>query len=233
MDIDTQSFQAEVVDASTALPVIVDFWAPWCAPCRTLGPLLEKLEGEYAGRFKLAKVNADENQALGSAFNVRSIPFVLAFRDGKPASQFVGALPESQVRGFIDLELASFLVEHDRVDEAEPVLERIRPNIDWDARVEALRAAIGFARGAGDEAPLKKKVARDPGDHEARLSLASLYAAKRDYARAMEELLEIVRRDKDWREGEARRQLLHLFTLAGSDADLVSTYRRKLATALY
>ena len=236
-------FQRDIVDASATTPVVVDFWAPWCGPCRTLGPILEKLEREYAGRFKLVKVNSDENQELAAAFNVRSIPYVVAFRGGKPAAQFVGALPEGQVRAFIEklmpsahetnLELASSLVEQGQVDEADRLLDAIPPNIDWDARVEALRAAIGFARGGGDEAALQAKLAADPRDLETRLALARLHAGRRRYREAMEALVEIVRTDKNWRDGEARTQLLHLFTLAAGEPDLVSEYRRKLATALY
>ena len=236
-------FQRDVLDASATIPVVVDFWAPWCGPCRTLGPILEKLEREYAGRFKLVKVNSDENQELSTAFNVRSIPYVVAFRGGKPVAQFVGALPEGQVRAFIEklfpsvheknLELASSLVEQGKVDEAEKLLDTLPFNIDWDARVEALRAAIGFARGGGDEAALAAKLAADPRDLEARLALARLHAARRRYREAMEALVEIVRRDKSWRDGEARTQLLHLFTLAADEPELVSEYRRKLATALY
>src|SRR2546423_7319004 len=102
MDIDTTTFEAQVLEASRQVPVLVDFWAPWCAPCRALGPVLEKLEREYAGRFRLAKVNSDESQELSAQFGVRSIPNVIAFRGGKAVSQFLGALPESQVRAFID-----------------------------------------------------------------------------------------------------------------------------------
>jgi putative thioredoxin len=236
-------FQRDIVDASATTPVVVDFWAPWCGPCRTLGPILEKLEREYAGRFRLVKVNSDENQELATAFNVRSIPHVMAFRNGKPVGQFIGALPEGQVRAFIEklmpspheqsLESASSLVEQGKVDEAEKLLDTIPPNIDWDARVEALRAAIGFARGGGDQAALEAKLAADPRDLEARLALARLHAGRRRYREAMEALVEIVRIDKNWRDGEARTQLLHLFTLAEGEPDLVSEYRRKLATALY
>ena len=86
-------FQRDILDASATTPVVVDFWAPWCGPCRALGPILEKLERDYGGRFKLVKVNSDENQELAGTFGVRSIPYVLAFRNGKPAAQFTGALP--------------------------------------------------------------------------------------------------------------------------------------------
>ena len=243
MDIETASFEREVIDASRTVPVVVDFWAPWCGPCRALGPILEKLEREYAGGFRLVKVNSDENQELAGAFNVRSIPYVLAFRDGKPVAQFVGALPEGQVRAFIEklmpsphertLELASSLVEQGKVEEAEKLLDTVPSHIDWDARVATLRAAIGFARASGDEPSLQARVDAHPDDLEARLVLARLHAGQRRYREAMEQLLEIVRKDKNWRDGAAREQLLHLFTLAAAEPDLVSEYRRKLATALY
>jgi putative thioredoxin len=240
---DILNFEKDILEASATTPVVVDFWAPWCGPCRTLGPILEKLEREYAGRFRLVKVNSDENQELAAAFNVRSIPYVVAFRGGKPVAQFVGALPEGQVRTFIEklfpsvhednLAEAEKLISSGKHEDAEKLLDTMPPNIDWDARVEALRAAIGFARGGGDEAALAAKLAADPRDLEARLALARLHAGRRRYREAMEALVEIVRMDKNWRDGEARTQLLHLFTLAAGEPDLVSEYRRKLATALY
>jgi len=95
LDVATPDFEREVLEASKTLPVVVDFWAPWCAPCRALTPILEKLAAEYQGRIKLVKVNSDENQELAAAFGVRSIPDVMAFRDGKPVAHFLGALPES------------------------------------------------------------------------------------------------------------------------------------------
>ena len=209
-------FQKDVVEASATTPVVVDFWAPWCGPCRALGPILEKLEREYAGRFRLVKVNSDENQDLAAAFNVRSIPYVVGFRDGKPVAQFVGALPEGQVRAFIEkvlpsvheknLELASSLMEQGSLDEAGKLLDAIPFDVDLEDRVQALRAAIGFARSGGDAASLQDRVARNPGDLEARLALAQVHAAAHRYREAMDELLEIVRRDKEWRDGEARRR---------------------------
>jgi putative thioredoxin len=102
IDVTESTFQREVLDASHEQPVLVDFWAPWCGPCRALGPVLEKLEAAYAGRFRLVKVNSDQHPELSGQYNVRSIPYVIAFVDGRPANAFVGALPEGQVRAFID-----------------------------------------------------------------------------------------------------------------------------------
>lgn len=277
MDVTAATFERDVLQASAAVPVVVDFWAPWCAPCRALTPVLEKLEREYAGRFTLAKVNSDEQLDLATAFGIRSIPCVIAFRDGRPVSQFLGALPESQVRAFIDkllpsaseleraraaslrsagdragaaaalrqgleldpssdpvrLDLAEVLLELGEADAAERLLAEVRPNIDWDARADALRAGVGFARAAGSEGELSARLAANPDDHEARLALAQRHAGARRYREAMDQLVAIVARDKGWRDGEARKQLLHLFTLAADQPELVSEYRRKLATALY
>jgi putative thioredoxin len=279
-DVTSATFEHEVLEASKTVPVVVDFWAPWCAPCKVLKPILEKLAAEYDGRFKLAKVNSDDNQELAAAFGIRSIPDVMAFRDGKPVSHFLGALPESQVRAFIDgvlpkpseieqaraaalraagdaegaiaalraalaidpsndparLDLAELLVEHAGADEAEALLDAVRPNIDWDARVDALRAAVSFARmrASGTTEPtLSAKLAKDPADHAARFALAELHAGAHRYREALDELIEIVRRDKDWNDGAARKQVLNIFNLAEGDDALVSEYRKKFASALY
>ena len=240
MDITAVNFQGEVIEASKTIPVLVDFWAPWCAPCRALTPVLEKLAAEYADRFRLAKINSDENAELSAALGVRSIPDVMMFRDGKPVAHFLGALPEGQVRAFIDkllpppqIALAAKAIEERRFDEADQLLAQVKSNIDWDARVATLQQAIGFARSGGSETDLAAKLAANPADHESRLALAGLHASKHRYREALDQLLEIVRRDRDWKDGEARNQVLEIFNLAAADAALVSEYRRKLASALY
>jgi putative thioredoxin len=240
MDTTATQFEQEVIEASRQQLVLVDFWAPWCGPCGTLTPILEKVVAQYDGRVKLAKINSDENQELSTAFGIRSIPNVIAFRDGKPVSQFMGALPEGQVRAFIDkllpppqLALAGRAIDERRLEEAERLLDEIKPNIDWDARVETLRQALAFARAGGGEKDLAGKVAANPADLDARLALAGSLAASHDYRAALEQLVEIVRRDREWKDGEARKQMLAIFNLAADDPSLVSEFRKKLSSVLY
>ncbi len=246
MDVTTATFESEVLSASRTMPVVVDFWAPWCGPCRSLGPLIEKVAADFTGRVKLVKVNSDEHSELASTFGVRSIPNVIAFKDGRPAAQFVGALPEPQVRDFFEKLLPSAAEQQvavaeqhfaaERLEEAERSLEGIKPDPELAARVDALRHGIAYARArtdGPDEATLDARLSADPDDHDARLALASRYAAERRFREAMEALLEIARRARDWRDGEARKQLLALFSLAAAEPQLVAEFRRKLASALH
>lgn len=147
MDTTLATFERDVITASTPAPVLVDFWAPWCGPCKTLGPMLEKLEAEAAGKWKLVKVNVDENQELAAHFQVRSIPHVMAFADGQPVDQFVGVLPESQLREFI---------------------ERLVPQGAEAARLEA-QAALAEGRREDAYNALQAALAYDPGFDEARM----------------------------------------------------------------
>ena len=245
-DVTTKTFEQEVLDASKTVPVIVDFWAPWCGPCRSLTPIIEKVVGEFKGRVKLVKVNSDDNPELSQAFRVQSIPNVIAFKDGRAVSQFVGAQPESQIRAFIEkllpsqmeaaLKNAEDLLAAGNLDDAERQLAVIKSDPSIAARIEAVRQGIAYAR-AGDQGPaeaeLRAKLEANPADHETRFALAGVYAGQRRYQEAMDELLEILKRAKNWREGEARKQLLSLFTLASSQPALVAEYRRKLASAMF
>jgi putative thioredoxin len=138
IDATDATFQRDVIETSHQQPVLVDFWAPWCGPCRALGPLLEKLEAGYAGRFRLVKVNSDQHPELAAQFNVRSIPYVVAFVDGQPINAFVGALPESQLRAFIDA-----LLPNPSEIERRKALELLARG-ELDAALLALRAALAL-----------------------------------------------------------------------------------------
>ena len=164
-DVTTQNFAHEVIETSRQVPVLVDFWAPWCGPCRTLGPMLEKLEAEYAGKWKLAKVNSDENPELSAHFNVRSIPHVVAFVDGKPVDQFVGVLPEAQLRAFLD---------------------RVIPQPAEVAYREGLAASQAGETAHAREA-FQNALAYDPGMDAARFALVELLLDTGDVRAAQNE----------------------------------------------
>lgn len=278
-DVTQANFDELVVQASHQQPVVIDFWAPWCAPCKALKPILEKLAAEYGGKFVLAKVNSDENPELSAKYAVRSIPSVKAMVNGKIVDDFAGALPEGAVREWLDklipspaeelriaaqakldagdmagalqqLAQASALDpknEWVRVDaahimlaqgehaEAKRLLDSLK-NVDVvkDARVQQLLAQARLAElgAAGDsEASLTAAIAANGDDLEARLKLANVLVATQRYAEGMDQLLEIVRRDRIFREDIGRKTLLDVFSLLGG-GELVAEYRRKLSSAL-
>jgi len=281
VDVNGANFEQVVLEGSTKAPVVLDFWAPWCAPCRALGPVLEKLAAEYAGRFTLAKVNSDDNPALAAQFGVRGIPSVKAVVNGELVDEFAGALPEPMVREFIErilpspseklrlqaaeiyratrdaarsLELLARAAELDpqneavridraercldlgRLDEVRALLDSVSGLAQMDERVVALRARLALAEGAaraGDIAGLKARVEADAGDLEARLQLANAYVGRREYRDALEHLLEIVRRDRKFKDDVGRRTMLEIFTLLGADHALTGEYRKRLASAMY
>jgi putative thioredoxin len=245
MDVSTATFAREVLEASKTVPVVVDFWAPWCGPCRALGPTLDKVAQAFGGRVKLVKINSDENTELSEAFNVRSIPNVIAFKGGQAVAQFTGAIPEPQVSAFFGqlvpspheetLRAAEAALASGDAESAAELLARVPHDIAIAERVTALERGVSFAKAGADgasEAQLRELLGIDPLDHHARMKLASVLAGKRRFRAAMEELLEVIRLGHDAQANAARQQLQTLFALAASQQGLVAEFQRKLANAL-
>ncbi len=280
-DAGVADFQEKVLEVSKRVPVLVDFWAEWCAPCRVLKPVLEKLAVEYGGRFMLAKINSDQNQELAAHCGVRGIPSVKAFINGEMVDEFTGALPETQVRAFIDrllpspaeplriaaqearargepdvacslladaaqldpadeavqLDLAEIHIDMRNMDAARAILDAHEHKVRDLTRLRALQARLKLAAaGAGaDPAELAARIDANPRDLDARLQLANALALAHDYRPALEQLLEIVRLDRKWQDEAARKVMLDLFALLGSEPqndDLVREFRIQLARIL-
>ena len=316
IDITVKNFEAELIQSSLKQPVLLDIWAPWCGPCKALGPVLEKLETAYAGRFKLAKLNSDEQPEiagqLSQMFGVRSIPFCVLFDKGQPIDGFVGALPESQVRAFLDKHVtsAAAAAADEEVEQAQALLaegdtdtalERLQEAVAIDpandsARFDYVRgllaagrlaearrafdpvaskafdknmpnarlAALGHWLAACERAPqarspeaLAAAIGSNKRDFDARFELAQTHFAAQRFTEAMDELLEIIMRDKTWSDELARKTYVAILELMAKPAakaaaaetkgtlevtgkaavastdPVVDQYRRKLSMALF
>ena len=279
-DVTQDTFRAVVLESSRRVPVLVDFWAAWCAPCRVLMPILAKLADEYQGRFLVAKVNADVEQGLAFEYGVRSLPTVKLFRNAQVADEFMGALPEGAVREFLErfvdrdsdktreqalaahrrgdsedaaallrlamaddpenyrihLDLAQVLMDMGQFAEAGKVLRSLPANRQVEPDVTALQTRIEFA-GVASEAPdrgtLERRVSERPDDLDARYQLATRRILGGDYEGALELLYQVLTRDRQYRDGAARKAMLAVFDLLGGKGPVVSRYRALMSSALY
>ncbi|SMX38387.1 thioredoxin [Maliponia aquimaris] len=286
-DISEAEFMAEVVDGSKEVPVIVDFWAPWCGPCKTLGPLLEDAVKAAKGAVRMVKVNVDEAQAIAGQLRIQSIPTVYAFFKGQPVDGFQGALPASEIKAFVERVIkaaggdasgglddavaaaeemldqgeavdaaqtfAAILEEEPahagaygglvrsyiamgELDQAEAILNGAPAEISKAAELEAAHAQLLLARQAtkaGPIAELTAAVEANPDDHQARFDLAQALYAKGDAGAAVDQLLDIFRRDREWNDGAAKTQLFTIFEALKPNDPVALHGRRKLSSMIF
>jgi putative thioredoxin len=283
-DTTTQTFVKDVIEESKRQPVLVDFWAPWCGPCKQLTPILEKAVRGAKGKVKLVKMDIDQHPAISGQLGIQSIPAVIAFVNGQPVDGFMGALPESQITGFLErltkgavggeakdllkgaddalaagdaagaadlyaqvlaedpdnlaalAGLARAYVKTGALEQARQTLDMVPEAKRADSAVAAARAALEVAEQAKSVGPiseLEQKVAANPLDHQARFDLATALNAKGKRKEAVDNLLEIVRRDRKWNEDGARKQLVQFFDAWGPTDEATLDGRRRLSSILF
>ncbi|WP_306046896.1 tetratricopeptide repeat protein [Nioella sp. MMSF_3534] len=284
-----ENFMAVVVEASQEVPVVVDFWATWCGPCKTLGPQLEAAVTAAKGKVKMVKIDVDQNQRLAQALAqqglpLQSIPTVVAFYQGRPVDMFQGAVPQSEIKAFIDkltglagdgglgeaVEAAEQMLadgeaadaaqtfaailgeEPDHagaygglvrahlaigeLDQAEAMLANAPEAIAGSPELEAARAQLELARQAADAGPLAElsaAVEADPANHQARFDYAQALHASGDVEAAVDQLLDLFRRDRDWNDGAAKAQLFTIFEALKPNDPVALKGRRKLSSLLF
>ncbi len=287
IDVNEANFMAEVVEASQTVPVIVDFWAPWCGPCKTLGPLLEDAVRAAKGAVKMAKINVDENQGIAGQMRVQSIPTVYAFWQGQPIDGFQGAVPGSEIAEFVKrvveagggdasggldeaVEAAEQMLEEgaaadaaqtfaailqedglnapaygglirahialEELDQAEAILNGAPAEISASLEVEAAHAQLELARQAADAGPvadLRAVVAANPDDRQAQFDLAQALHAGGDVEEAVDTLLDLFRKDREWNDGAAKQQLFTIFDALKANDPVVLNGRRKLSSLIF
>lgn len=279
LDITEKNFISEVIETSRKTPVLVDFWATWCEPCKTLMPVLNKLAEEYAGQFRLAKVEVDQEQNLAAQFAVQSVPTVKMLLNGEIVDEFTGVLAEGQIREFINkhlahkedsplqqaistyqngetdsalakmqdillaepenpmvrIEFANILMREKRFDDARDLLQSLSAEDKNNPAALALLGqleSIDAVVAAPDIEELLQTIDQEPANCLAREQLSAHYQLRGDYTAAMDQLLEIVRQDRNYNEDAGRTALLKIFDMLGHNHELVGQYRRKLAQIL-